>query len=265
MIVVIFTAVLFYIVPVGKIGAVLASQPLTLDGPLFSDGFFAALIAPILFSLIEQDLAQRCFAAKTKRVASISAFLAATFLLIYAFVPIIFGMYTKELGIAYDAGQSPLVLLFESKLSTTGMTLVACALLAAICSTADSLLGAAGSNLVADILPTNNRFSLSFSRAMTMLVGICALVIAFNFDDVISIIVKSYEISLAALFVPLILAMYVKEPSKMGAKLAVAFGMLTFLVVNLCAPPFPPTLLALVISALAFSVGAVVDKSRRAA
>lgn len=259
MIVVIFTAVLFYIVPIGKIGPILLSQPLTLEGPLFSDGFFAALIAPILFSMIEQDLAQRCFAAKTKRVATISALLAACFLLIYAFVPIILGMYAKMSGITFVAGQSPLVLLFQSRLGSIGMTLVACALLAAICSTADSLLGAASSNLIADILPSNGPFSLSLSRALTLLVGVSALVIAFNFDDVIGIIVKSYEVSLAALFVPLILAMYLKVPSPLAAKLSVLFGLLAFFSVNYFAPPFPPTLLALLISGVGFCIGALIE------
>ncbi len=218
MIVVIFTAVLFYIVPVGEVGATLSSQPLSVDGPLFSDGFFAALIAPIFFSLIEQDLAQRCFAAKTKRVATTAALLAAVFLLIYAFVPILLGMYAKTSGIVNVAGQSPLVLLFQTKLGTIGMTLVACALLAAICSTADSLLGAASTNLVADLIPSG-RFSLSLARVLTLLVGTSALVVAFNFNDVIGIIVKSYEISLSALFVPLIVAMYTKVPAKLGAKI----------------------------------------------
>ncbi len=259
MIVIIFTAVLFYIVPIAELGTVLSSQPLTIEGPLFSDGFFAALIAPVLFSLIEQDLAQRCFAAKTKRVATTSALLAAGFLLLYAFVPIILGMYAKLSGITFAQGQSPLVLLFQSKLSTLGMTLVACALLAAICSTADSLLGAASSNLIADFWPSQSRFSLTFSRIMSLLLGISALVIAFNFDDVIGIIVKSYEISISALFVPLIIAMFVKAPSKLGAKLSVTFGVLAFIMVNLGTPSFSPTLLALFASAAGFALGATLD------
>ena len=140
------------------------------------------------------------------------------------------------------------------------MTLVACALLAAICSTADSLLGAAGSNLVADFLPNQNRFSLAFSRAMTLLLGIAALIIAFNFDDVIGIIVKSYEISISALFVPLILAMYMDKPSPLGAKLSVAFGIFAFLMINLGTPSYSPTLIALVVSAGGFVLGASLER-----
>jgi len=260
LIVLVFTGVFFYIVPVGEIGPLLASSPVTFDGPVFSGGFFAALIAPIFFSLIEQDLAQRCFASRTKRVATISAFLAAGFLLLFALIPILLGMYAKTAGITFAAGQSPLVLLFQSRLSTLGMTIVACALLAAICSTADSLLGAASTNLIADFLPSNGKFSLALSRIITLFVGIAALIVAFFFDDVIGIIVKSYEVSISALFVPMILAMYLKRPSKLGAKLSVGFGVLAYLVLNIVTVAFSPTMIALVISGAGFLLGMVIEK-----
>lgn len=259
MIVVIFTGVLFYIVPIGQFADVLSSGPATIDTPLFSEGFFAALVAPILFSLIEQDLAQRCFAAKTKKIAAISALIAAGFLLIYAFVPIILGMYAKTIGISFGPGQSPLVLLFQTKLSNFGLTMVACALLAAICSTADSLLGAASANLISDFFANDNKFSLNLSRVLTMIVGLLALLIAFNFDDVIGIIVKSYEISIAALFVPLLIAIFVQKPSKLGAQISVSLGVLTFIGANIIAPSLSPTLLALVISSCGFALGVLIE------
>ncbi len=258
LIVVVFTAILFYIVPVSEMGALLTKSP-AFEGPLFSGGFFSVLLGPILFSIIEQDLAQRCFAAKTQRVATISSLLAAGFLLIYSLVPIIFGMYAKSTGITYLPGQSPLVLLFEANLSTLGMTMVACALLAAICSTADSLLGAASTNLIADFLP-QGKVSLMTSRILTLLLGLLALLVAFNFDDVIQIIIKSYEISICALFIPIVLAIFLPNPSKLGAKFAVGFGIISFFGANILSSPLPPTLMALLISGLAFLVGALWEK-----
>jgi solute:Na+ symporter, SSS family len=261
MIVLVFTVVLFYIIPISEFSTVLSSSSYT-QGPIFSDGFFTVLIAPVLFSVIEQDLAQRCFAAKTKRVATISSLLAAAFLLIYAFVPILLGMYAKMSGISASLGQSPLILLFQTKLSSLGMTLVACALLAAICSTADSLLGAASTNLIADFLPADKKFSLAISRLFTLLLGIAALIIAFNFDDVIKIIVKSYEISISALFIPLVLAMYISKPSRLGAIFSVFFGTLTFLALSLIKLPFSSTLIALLVSLVGFLLGAMIERLR---
>lgn len=262
LIVVVFTAILFYIVPVSEMGRLLSQAPTLADGPLFSGGFFTVLLGPVLFSVIEQDLAQRCFAAKTQRVATLSSLLAAGFLLLYSLVPILFGMYAKSTGIVYEAGQSPLVMLFEANLSTFGMTMVACALLAAICSTADSLLGAASTNLIADFLPQGAKFSLVTSRVLTLLLGLIALLVAFNFDDVIQIIIKSYEISICAMFVPLALAIFLPNPSKLGAKLSVGFGIATFFLVQNLDTFMPPTLLALLISAIAFSAGDWWEKSK---
>lgn len=256
MIVVIFSAVLFYVVPPSEILPTLKSKPSGGLGPLFSQGFFAALIAPVLFSMIEQDLAQRCFAAKTKMVATISAILAALFLLTYALVPITFGMYAKSIGIVSADGQSPLVLLFQSKLSTFGMTVVACALLAAICSTADSLLGAASTNLIADFLP-EEEFSLRTARLLTFVVGIIALVIAFNFDDVIQIIVKSYEVSVCALFIPIFLALFMRSPKKISAVISVALGTISYLAMSIFSSSSSPMMVALVMSAAGFLAGEI--------
>lgn len=258
MIVIVFTAVLFYIVPPTEIPSVLATGPSN-TGPIFSDSFFSALIAPVFFSIIEQDLAQRCFAAKTKRVATISALLAALFLLVFALVPIILGMYAKTQGIVPGPGESPLVLLFQAKLSPFGLTIVACALLAAICSTADSLLGAASTNLIADFLPSKGSFSLPVARLLTLLLGIVALIIAFNFNDVIDIIIKSYEVSICALFIPLVFAMYANKPSKLGAQLAIALGIVTYIIFNAVKIP-SPTLFALAFSGISFFIGSLMEK-----
>lgn len=259
MIVVVFTGVLFMIIPLGEIPTTLMGE-LSTKAPLFSEGFFSALIAPALFSIIEQDLAQRCFAAKTKKVAALSSLLAAFFLLLFALVPVSLGMYAKAQGIPLLAGQSPLVLLFQSKLGSLGMTIVACALLAAICSTADSVLGAASTNLIADFLPSDKKFSLSVARMLTMLVGIAALIVAFNFDNVIKILIKSYEISIAALFVPMVFAMFLQKPSKNGAQASITAGIIAFLVLNFFSVT-ASTIFALILSGIAYLVGSFFQKN----
>lgn len=262
-IVVVFTGVLFYIIPLNEFSSTMSIN-IGENSSLVSEGFFATLIAPVLFSMIEQDLAQRFFAARTKKVATISALLAALFLILYAFVPILLGMHAKASGITFLPGQSPLVLMFQTNLSSFGMTVIACALLAAICSTADSLLGAAGTNLIADFLPADGKFSLATSRLLTLAVGVVALIIAFNFDDVIRIIVKSYEISICALFVPMILAMYQKAPSRLGAQLSVGVGIATYAAFTVMQADFSPTIGALVCSALSFMLGTQLDKKTAA-
>lgn len=249
-IVIVFIAALFYIIPINNIVTNININQVHTDD-IMNYSFLSSLLAPALFSLMEQDLAQRCFAAKTKKVATISSLLAAGFILIFALIPTSLGIYAQSLGIIVHDGESPLVLLCQAKLPTLGMTMVACALLAAICSTADSVLGAASTNLIADFLPTNSKFSLNIARMLTMMVGIVALTIAFNFNDVIGVLIKSYEISIAALFIPTMAALFIKAPQKQAAILAIISGSLIWLIgiiFNLTSA----TLLAVIISAMVF-------------
>ena len=110
-------------------------------------------IAPVLFCLIEQDLAQRFFAAKNKMVATISAFLSSIFILLFACVPVFFGIFAKVKGIRFATGTSPLMPLLQKITTPSVLILAICAIIAAITSTADSLLCATTSNISQDFLP----------------------------------------------------------------------------------------------------------------
>ncbi len=259
LIVVVFIGVIFLVVPMGEISE-LPLLPSPTTESFSTQGVWSILLLPVLFSLIEQDLAQRFFAAKNRRVATLSAFLAAGFLLLFAAIPMFLGIYAKSSGIVAAPGQSPLMLLLQSKFSGFGMTIVACALLAAICSTADSLLGAASSNLIADFNKDNANKSIQLSRVITLLVGLAALIVAFYFDSVIGILVKSYAISVSALLVPLLIAMFAKNPSLRGARLSVIVGFVTYFCGEVFSLGDFSVLLALVLSALAFVPGYLRDR-----
>lgn len=265
LIVVVFFGVLFFIIPVGEMSE-LITMPVTpsTDSSFNSEGIFTILLVPILFSLIEQDLAQRFFAAKSRRVATLSALLAGAFLLLFAAIPMFLGMYAKTSGIIISAGQSPLVLLLQSKLSGFGMTIVACALLAAICSTADSLLGAASSNLIADFAKANARLGLMASRLITFLLGIAALLVAFYFDSVIGLLLKSYAISVSALLIPLLIAMFAKKPSPTGAKLSVVLGFAAYVIAEFISFGGSSIVSALLISGMGYGIGHFYDASKAA-
>lgn len=263
LIVVVFIGVLFLIIPAENITTLISMPSMPVANPSFDgNGIFTVLLVPVLFSLIEQDLAQRFFAAKNRRVATTSALLAGGFLLIFAAIPMLLGMYAKSSGIMIGEGQSPLVLLLQSKLSSFGMTVVACALLAAICSTADSLLGAASSNLIADFGKPNGRSALLSSRIITFLVGILALLVAFYFDNVIGVLLKSYSLSVSALLLPLLIAMFAKTPSANGAKLSVVFGFISYTLIEVGGINISAILTALIISGIAYFGGYFYDRSR---
>ena len=70
---------------------------------------------------------------------------------------------------------------------------------------------------------------LFFSRSATFLVSLCALVTAHFFTGIISLMVLAYELCISTLFVPIVLSLLVKKPSKNSATLAMATGFITFM------------------------------------
>lgn len=258
MILTVFIGVGMLIIPKDQLATVVsntASSSVSFNGGF---SFFSGILVTVFFSLIEQDLAQRFFAAKNRRVAGLSALLASALLMSFAAIPLFLGFYAKSLGIVPQDGQSVLVLLLQSKLSGFGITIVSCALLAAICSTADSLLGAASSNLIADF-GISEKAGLMFSRLATFVVGGLALIIAFKFDNIINLILKSYAISVSALFVPLLVAMFYKKPSKAGAQLSVSMGFAAFILLQLVSISLDPVLIALAFSTLGYLAGSIYE------
>ncbi len=193
--------------------------------------FFSTMLIPALFSLIEQDIAQRFFAAKNGFVARISALCAALFLIIFACIPIYFGMQAKITGIPLAGHTSPLMPMLATISGGFLLALAACAIIAAINSTADSLLCAISSNIAQD-------FDLSFlpgtqlirSKAITLIVGIFAVGASyFMTQNIISIIVQSYELSVYCLFVPLVACYFIDTVKKKAAITSLIFSLSSLL------------------------------------
>jgi solute:Na+ symporter, SSS family len=187
---------------------------------------------PIFFSIIEQDLAQRFFAAKSKKAAAISAFAASGLLLIFSFVPFYLGLQVKFLNIAVAQGSSPLLPILKHLTSPLIFALALCALLAAITSTADSLLCAV-SAIVTGALPLFNKKikpSIYNSRLVTLACGIVTLIASyFVSDNIIDVLVNSYEISVSCLFIPLLFCFITKDLRKDAALASAVFGFTGFL------------------------------------
>lgn len=166
------------------------------------------LIMPALFALFEQDLAQVFFASKTRKVATITAIVTTIFVLSFGLVPIYFGMQAHLMGISVAHDQSPLLSIIKTVYSSFVAVLVASGILAAIASTADALLCAIGANIAQD-------FSFSFLKLSPLieskLIIVCMGMSIFGLSyimppNIISILVKSYEVPVSCLLVPLLFA-----------------------------------------------------------
>lgn len=190
------------------------------------------ILIPAFFCLIEQDLAQKFFSAKTQKVASISALCASVLLVCFSFVPFYFGIQGKLLFHAHlTEGISPLLPVLTALTNTFFFTIAICGLLAAITSTSDSLLCALSALLTK---PCSTIFSIQptvlLSRIIILCIGLTTLAASYLFsEEIIDVLVDSYEISLCAIFVPFIATLFLKEFRPRAAWAATITGITLFL------------------------------------
>jgi len=70
----------------------------------------------------------------------------------------------------------------------------------------------------------------------------------------------AYELSVSLLFIPVTMAVLMKNPKKEAAFGSLAFGLLGFIAFRLYPTPFPKELLALLLSSLGFGIGQYASK-----
>jgi len=166
----------------------------------FSPDVLISLVIPMGFVFVEQDMAQRCFAAKSPKDVTISCLLTALFLVLVSVVPFSAGLLGRTMGASPDEG-SVFIQVLQSSFSPLLFVVGSTAVLLAIISTASSVLLALSSNIAKDITRANGRL-------ITGVLGLLSLLGPYFGDDIISWMVSSYEISVVTLLVPLVMAVY---------------------------------------------------------
>ncbi|MFC1842809.1 sodium:solute symporter [Candidatus Dependentiae bacterium] len=213
-------------------------------------------LMPALFSLIEQDLAQRFFASRTKKIAALSAILASIFLIAFSLVPIYFGIKAKMMGVAFSG--SPLLPVLEKLTGQFVLVLAVCGIIAAITSTGDSLLCAISSNLSQDFdfSFTGIKNKLRLSKIITFIIGISAIIASYFVPkNIISILVGSYEISVSCLLVPLLVSYFRNKLNKNAAIGSIIFGLAGFIILRIFPIPFPREIASLGLSVIGYLIG----------
>lgn len=197
------------------------------------------IFIPASFCVIEQDIAQKFFSARTRHVASVSALLASLLLILFGFVPFYLGIQGKLLATHLAPDISPLLPVLTSLTNTFFFTIAICGLLAAITSTTDSLLCAASSMIV---VPFSALLSVQptvfLSRITIFITGIITLIASYLFSEsIIEVLVDSYEISIAGLFVPFIASLFLKDFRAGAAWGSAITGICLFLLFKIPAIP----------------------------
>ena len=215
------------------------------------------LLMPLMFILIEQDMGQRCFAGKSPEVVSYASQLAGVGTMAVCFVPVLLGVLARALGVEPTPGGSILMSVIEKTTTPYIAAFAGCAILAAIISTATSLLNAIASNIGSD-------FSLRFLKEddgmkgagwLTAFISLMAIIFAFAFNNIVDVLIQSYELSVSCLFVPVVFALFQRSSSSQASFLAICFGSVGFVLFRFYPTEFPREILSVLLSLAGFFLG----------
>jgi Na+/proline symporter len=206
--------------------------------------FLAAWITMMLGSVPQQDVFQRVQSAKSEDIAARSSILGGCLYFCFAFIPM-FLAYSASLidpkmveGALKEGGDTQLILpnlILSPIVPVFAQIMFFGALLSAIKSCASATLLAPSvsfsENIVKPLLPgISDRRVLHLMRVV--LVGFTVLVTAFALSTDASIyrmVENAYKVTLVGAFVPLVMGLYWKRATNLGATLAIIFGLVVWI------------------------------------
>jgi solute:Na+ symporter, SSS family len=234
---------------------------------------WAVTIIPIWF--VGMTLYQRIYSTRTVKEAQRAWYIAGIFEWpLMAFMGVILGLFARvgfENGmfgyLGFEAGsdmdaEMGLPLFLRTILPVGLMGLMMSAYFSAIMSTADSCLMAASGNVQTDILskffklPNGKRSSLVISQITTLFIGLMALVLAWQMENVLELMLYSYAFMVSGLFVPVLGAFFWKRGSTTGAFWSMLTGGSTTLILTILSVKLPldldPNIFGITASLLVF-------------
>ena len=192
----------------------------------------AAVVPTMMYTLIGQDFYQRLFAARDESTAFTAAIFAGVALIAFAVFPVVTGMAARALfGPEIEAARA-IPMLIDQVLPAWAAAIVIAAILGAIMSTADSLLMAGTSHVTHDIYvklidpgaEDDSKRLLLISRIVTVVLGLLALWMALNFKAIIGMLLMSYTLYAAGVFIPVVGGLYWTRATASGAVAAIIGG-----------------------------------------
>lgn len=219
------------------------------------------LLMPLMFMLIEQDMGQRCFAGRTPAVVSSASLFAGVMTMGVCLVPVFLGTLGRSLGIEAPNGGSILMSVIEEVTNPAIAAVAGCAVLAAIISTATSLINAIASNIATDFSFSFFRKERGIKRAglLTTVIASLAIVFAFFLDNIVDVLIQSYELSVSCLFVPVLFALFSKKRGPLASLLSMLFGALSFALFRFIPVEFPREIVSVLFSLGGFSIGIIYE------
>ena len=197
-----------------------------------------------LVDISAQSLIQRVSAARTERVAQYAFYLGGLGYLFFGMIPVILGIIGSVTMPGLSSPESVVPALAIEHLHPVAIAIFVGAVLAAIMSSADSVLLACASLLARNVLPLVKknpppRLGLLVARLSIPVFGSIAIGIAINIRDVYDLMVNANMLGLAAIIVPFVLGAWWSKANRTGALAAMGFGIAAWLVTLFVAPQLP--------------------------
>ncbi len=212
-----------------------------------------------LGNLAGQDLIQRTLSSRDDNIAVRSAYYSGLIYVTIGFLPVLLGMAGAIL--LPDLADPDLVMmaLAEHYLPTFALILFVGALVSALLSSADSALLAPASVVGWDILrhfrpKADERTCLIVSRIAVVLFGLFALALALHKTSVYDLMVDSWSVLLATLFVPLTAGIWWSRANAAGSLASILVGAAAWLILLQITDTWPADLLAVPFALIALVV-----------
>jgi Na+/proline symporter len=240
--------------------------------------FLAAWITMMLGSIPQQDVFQRVQSAKDENTAARSSILGGVLYFGFAFIPM-FLAYSASLidpkMVAENLGKDPQLILPNLILSPIipifAQIMFFGALLSAIKSCASATLLAPSvsfsENIVRPFFPkiTDRQF-LTLMRVVLVCFTCMVTFFALNSDaSIYQMVENAYKVTLVGAFVPLVCGLFWKRATNLGAMLAITFGLMVWIGMELFNPDglVPPQLAGLVASFGGMMAGSLALRSQQ--
>ncbi len=206
-----------------------------------------------LADLASQSLLQRAMSAKSERIAQNSFYLAGFGYLGFAMIPVMLGIIGSVTMPGLADSESILPTMAIEHLHPVFVAIFVGALLAAIMSSCDSALLAAGTVISTNLLPfvkkrPSEQLTLRVARWAIPVCGFVAVLGALNAQVVFDTMLDANMLLLAAVIVPFILGVWWKKANRAGALAAMCAGIVAWLLTSLYYTELPGDLIGLGVS-----------------
>ena len=198
-------------------------------------GIFAMFVSIVLTFFTSMDSYTRCYAARSAKSARNGTLLAALAVLCVSASVCFLGMSAKVLFPGKACGTSALITLIMNVFPAGAKGLMLVAILSAIMSTADACILSASANLTRDIYQrfvnprASQRKIMRLSMLSSLAVGVAGALVGWFSEGIIALLVLTFTINSAGLFLPTLGAFFWKWATAKAAFWSMAVSLVVVL------------------------------------